>query len=758
MKEETLLQRQEAQRHRRNMKSICIVLLCTVFAGTALAQDDQSVRYAGSPSCRECHERFYQLWSTSMHGLAMQPYSTRFAKNNLTAHAGDIVIGNETYHADLENGVVIEKGREGRKTYRIEHVLGGKNVFYFLTPFARGRLQTLPLAYDVKKKEWFDTAASGIRHFPGEDQGEAVDWRGSSYIFNTACYTCHVSQLSTSYDLSTDTYTTTWGEPGINCETCHGPASEHNRIAREAGKGRPLPDIRIISTKTMTTAQRNDLCASCHAKANPLAAAYGPGERFYDYFDLATLEDPDFYADGRDLGENYTMTSWSMSPCVKSGRIDCMHCHTSSGRYRFKLEKFNDACLPCHQDKVRSPAAHTRHAEASEGSRCISCHMPKTSFARMTRSDHSMLPPAPSATMAFNSPNACTICHSDKQAAWADALVRQWHRRDYQGPVLERASLIDMARKRNWTKLPEMLACITDPGRDEIFAASLIRLIPPGQNQQVKDALLKAAGDPSPLIRGAAAHALGLIPSMESLQTLIELTRDDYRLVRVRAAAALASFPEIHAPAAYQAHLGKATEEYLASLTVMPDQWTSHHNLGNYQLGKGEFDKAVASYQTALRFDPRAVVVMVNMSIALARAGKTAEAGEILLKALAQEPDNAAANFNLGLLLAEKGELRQAENHLRKAFTADPRMAQAAYNLCIITANDRPDEAVSWCRKAADLNPQDAKYAYTLAFFLQQKGETAEARKVLSALLEKHPQHRDAEALLKEISGKNPKP
>ncbi len=29
--------------------------------------------YVGSKSCRECHERFYKLWSTSYHGLAMQP-------------------------------------------------------------------------------------------------------------------------------------------------------------------------------------------------------------------------------------------------------------------------------------------------------------------------------------------------------------------------------------------------------------------------------------------------------------------------------------------------------------------------------------------------------------------------------------------------------------------------------------------------------------------------------------------------------------
>ncbi len=189
------------------------------------------------------------------------------------------------------------------------------------------------------------------------------------------------------------------------------------------------------------------------------------------------MEDPDYYPDGRDLGENYTLTSWSMSPCAKSGKIDCIHCHTSSGRYRFKKEKFNNACLPCHEDKVKNPAEHTHHPAESEGSKCISCHMPMTAFARMNRSDHSMLPPAPAATLVYQSPNACNICHKDKDAEWADKLVRQWRTRDYQAPVLKRAALIDAARKRDWTKLPEMLAYINDPKRDEVFATSLIRLI-----------------------------------------------------------------------------------------------------------------------------------------------------------------------------------------------------------------------------------------------------------------------------------------
>jgi len=729
-----------------------LFFICVSFSGQAQAEEKQSTPYAGSSSCRECHEKFYQLWSTSMHGLAMQPYSAIFAKEKLTPHEGDILIGKEKYRADISEGVVIETGQKGMKKFKIEHVLGGKNVYYFLTPFNKGRLQTLPVAYDVNKKEWFDTAASGMRHFPGGERGEAVSWMEYPYTFNTACYSCHVSQLSTNYDPKTDTYHTTWAEPGINCETCHGSAIEHNKIAKATPKGQPLSELRIIRTKTMTKVQRNDLCSSCHTKASPLTLEYKPEERFFDHFDLVTLEDPDYYVDGRDLGENYTLTSWSMSPCAKSGKIDCMHCHTSSGRYRFKKENFNNACLPCHEARVNNPTEHTRHQAESEGSKCISCHMPMTAFARMNRSDHSMLPPTPAATMAFKSPNACNICHNDKDADWADKYVRQWRTRDYQAPVLKRAALIGAARKRDWTKLADMLAYINDPKRDEVFAASLIRLISPAQDQKVLAALLVAAKDLSPLVRGAAVQALGLMPTTESLQALVEATGDEYRLVRVRAAAGIAAFPRMTAPPAYQTQLKKANQEYLASITARPDQWTSHYNMGNYQLSRGETKNAVASYQAALKLDPQAIMAMVNTSIAYAQMGENDKAERSLQKALKQAPDNAAANFNMGLLKAEKKDLKTAEKHLKKAFKADPQMAQAAYNLCIITAKDRINEAVTWCRKASELRPQEPKYAYTLAFYLNQKGDRDEAIRTLQAIIEKYPGYKDAEMLLKEIT------
>jgi len=716
--------------------------------------------FTGSVSCRKCHEKFYQLWAPSHHGLAMQPYTTGFAARELTAQQHDISIGNYRYLADISQkaGYVIERGPEGSKKYPIEHVLGGKNVYYFLTKLDRGRLQTLPVAYDVRKKEWFDMAASGVRHFPGQTD-EPINWREWQYTFNTACYGCHVSQISTNYDLKTDTYNTVWREPGINCETCHGPAEEHIRVCEAAPKGTVPKDLKITrGGRDFSKEQNNATCSSCHAKAVVLTDTFQPGAKFFDHFDLVTLENPDYYPDGRDLGENYTYTSWLMSPCVKSGKLDCLHCHTSSGRYKFKSDdKANEACLPCHKDKVGNPTEHTHHKAEGPGNKCISCHMPTTEFARMRRSDHSMLPPTPAASIAFKSPNACNLCHADKSPEWADEWVRKWRARDYQKPVIHRAGLIDAARKRDWGKLPQMIDYLKSKDRDEVVATSLIRLVPPSAEPQIIPMLFKSIKDPSPLVRSAAAGALQQAPTREALQALIEATGDGCRLVRVRAAASLAPYPDLPPQGPDKKRVEAAKDEYLTSIQSRPDQWESHYNLGNYYLDRGDFKQAVASYETALKMEPQGVLVMVNQAMAYARMGDKQKANEALQMALKVAPDNAAANFNMGLLKAEENDPKAAERHLRAALKADPQMAQAAYNLCVILSKDRLDEAVSFCRKAAQLRPDQPRYAYTLAFYQQQKGDFDSAAGLLDGIVSRYPAYADAYLLLGGIYEKQGK-
>ncbi len=144
----------------------------------------QDNTYAGAKSCRACHEEFYKLWSPSHHAKAMQSFSIDLANAELTPQSEAITVGRCRYRMDLSSGIMQENGPDGEKNYPIAHVLGGKNVFYFLTPMERGRLQTLPLAYDVHEKRWFDTAKSGVRHFPGLEPDEPISWKDWPYTFN----------------------------------------------------------------------------------------------------------------------------------------------------------------------------------------------------------------------------------------------------------------------------------------------------------------------------------------------------------------------------------------------------------------------------------------------------------------------------------------------------------------------------------------------------------------------------------------------
>ena len=526
----------------------------------------------------------------------MQPYTADLAKAQLRPQEQPIVAGKLQFRADLQKGVVLEQATNRTAVYPIVQMMGGKNVFYFLTPLERGWLQVLPVAYDVRRQEWFDTTASAMRHF-GDRRDEALYWKDRPLTFNTSCFSCHVSQLAKNYDLPSDSYHTTWAEPGINCETCHGPSAAHARWFKQALADAPRPaDLKLIAARQLTIQQRNDLCAACHAKMSPLTANFAPGERFFDHFDLVAFENPDFYADGRDLGENYTFTLWRLSACVKSGQLDCLHCHTSSGRYRFReAAAANDACLPCHEAKVKNAPAHTHHKAGTAGNQCVNCHMPMTEFARMRRTDHSMRPPVPGASLAYQSPNACNLCHTNQAAAWADERVRQWHPHDFQQPFLQRAALIAAARKQDWTSLPAMLSYLSSPAREEVQAVSLLRLLANCADERKSPVLRAVINDPSPWVRASVVEAFGEDLSPANVAALLHLIRDESRLVRVRAAAALADVAEEQVPAEARVQLRQATDELLDSMRSRPDDMASHYNLGNFHFGRAQMAEALGS-------------------------------------------------------------------------------------------------------------------------------------------------------------------
>lgn len=696
----------------------CIVLIAAgIYFLFSARQSGGTADFAGSASCRECHQGFHELWERSMHGRSVREFSREFASAHLPATAWATTVAGVRAEMRVTEGLLHVGTGSETQSLPLRFAVGGKNVIYLLASTDRGRLQTLPVAYDVRRRAWFNTAESNVRHVAGAVPDTALHWTHRAFTFNTLCSRCHVSQYSPHYVVEADSYATTWAEPGINCETCHGPGDGHVRLFRS--QGGKSADPKIVSTKKFTAEQTNSLCGSCHARMSPLTATFPPGSRFFDHFDLATLDNPDFYPDGRDMGENYTFTSWLLSPCVKSGKLDCLHCHTSGGGFRF-AGKPDAACLPCHAQHVGNPGEHSRHRAGTNGGRCIDCHMPVSEFARMKRSDHSLRAPAPAASVRFGSPNACNRCHAGKSPQWADRLVRRWHKRDYQAPLVLRGELIAAARKHDWSRLDEMIRFIGNEKSEDVLAASLIRLLKACDDDRKWPAVIQALSAPSPLVRAAAAEALDGKLTPVIMPLLLNAATDEYRLVRIRSAAALARLSSAAFNAEHIPAVEAATAELRASFLARPDDAASQFNLGNFHAGRGEYQQAVEAYEQAIRLQPEWEAVRINASLAYNALQRNHEAESHLRTVLSMQPGNAAAHLNLGLLLGELGRRDEAEASLRAAFAYDSTSAPAAFNLAVLLGDRVPGEAIEWAARAVRLRPDEAKYVDALSVYKKE--------------------------------------
>ncbi len=724
--------------------------------------DERVAKYTGSESCIECHKRFYELWAFSWHGKAMQPVNAAFTKEYQLPVSKSFIIDEKSYEMVYEDSSLVMLEKDGKKLLRkyfVKYSLGGHHVYTFLAPIEDGKLQNLPLAYDYNLKTWFNYPNSAVRHFVNSDEHDsALPWKDRMYTFNTGCYNCHVSQLNSNYDLAADTYKSEWKESGINCEVCHGPCSEHIRVCREAKKDEVPKDLKIIITRTFTSEQTNSACSVCHAKANPITKEFVPGESYYDHFNVATLEDRDFYPDGFDLGENYTLTGWLMNSCKQKSDLNCITCHTSSGRNRF-TDNPNQSCIQCHKDRGEHVTAHTHHKADSPGSVCINCHAPSRIFVgRFVRSDHSFRPPMPEATIKFGSPNSCNQCHNDKSHEWANKNVKKWHPDGYQEETLYWGQLIKEVRDENWDRLDEMLNIIEENKYNEVVVTSFIRLLGNCQNEKKWEIMIAAIDNKSPLIRAAAAESLNGNHTEVAKNALLKAAADTIRLVRVSAGSSLSDYSGSMFSETEKQLVDKVIKEYLESIVARSDNWSSHYNMAIYHRKNGNYNKALESYETAARLYPESLMPLINSSVLYSNMGNQAKAEENLRKAFAVAPENVAVNLNLGLLLAEKGEIEEAEKSLKNALRVDPKQAVAAYNLGVIASQHSMNEAINYVQIAVDVMPENPRYAYTLAFYQFKDNQKSKAVKTLKMIIDKTPLYLNAVSLLCDIytrDGKN---
>ncbi|MCU0403891.1 MAG: hypothetical protein MUE99_05020, partial [Chitinophagaceae bacterium] len=110
-------------------------------------------------------------------------------------------------------------------TYRdmeVKYIFGFTPLQQYLVEFPGGKMQATRMSWDTKAKKWFHQYAG--QKIPA---GDWLHWTGNGQNWNTMCASCHSTHVQKGYDVTTDTYNTTYNDINVSCESCHGPGKNH---------------------------------------------------------------------------------------------------------------------------------------------------------------------------------------------------------------------------------------------------------------------------------------------------------------------------------------------------------------------------------------------------------------------------------------------------------------------------------------------------------------------------------------------------
>ncbi|HSO19429.1 MAG TPA: multiheme c-type cytochrome, partial [Desulfosarcina sp.] len=410
--------------------------------------------FVGSEACRDCHKAEYDKWSDSHHRWAMAPADERTVRGDFD-DAVFIHFGRTTRFYRRDGRYFVHtQGVDGQPgEFPITHTFGWYPLQQYLIPFPGGRLQCLPVAWDVVEQRWYHL-------YPDEpvNPGDWLYWTNNGQNWNGMCAECHATDLKKNYDLASDAYATTWSEISVGCEACHGPGSAHVAWSQLPEMGRPALENYGLSVRTrgLTSRQQIDLCAPCHSRRMSLDDNIHRHADFLDYGIPQLLTEGLYFADGQILDEVYVYGSFMQSK-MYARDVRCSDCHDVHSIRRIK--DGNDLCLQCHRAAIydrREHHFHNRRGEPGEpirsasgevlfevgsGAQCEACHMPGRRYMGIDyRPDHSFRLPRPDLTLTLGTPNACDRCHVDKTTQWSVDAMGKWYgktRRPHYGEVLD---------------------------------------------------------------------------------------------------------------------------------------------------------------------------------------------------------------------------------------------------------------------------------------------------------------------------------
>ena len=142
------------------------------------------------------------------------------------------------------------------------------------------------------------------------------------------------------------------------------------------------------------------------------------------------------------------------------------------------------------------------------------------------------------------------------------------------------------------------------------------------------------------------------------------------------------------------------------TLAKNPNCWVGQYNLGIVFLQKGQVDKALEDFQSAVEINPNYLEAHSNLGLALLQEGQMDEAVAHFKKASEIAPNSLTTHYNLGVALLKNGELDEAVAQYRKALEINPNSLETHYNLGLIFFKKRQlDEAITQFLEVLRLKP-----------------------------------------------------
>jgi len=526
---------------------------------------------------------------------------------------GEVTLRGSVYRFRVQAGAyfITESYLTGKpQEHRVQYTLGNRRIQHYLSTLPDGRIIVLPPTWDAVRKSWFHNLDIDD---PEEAPGVQVQ------IWNKSCYSCHVSQEAKNFDAGKNAYQTKWLDFGINCERCHGEGSEHSAFyANPAHQGKPEHDV-VVQTR-LDPARNTAVCAQCHSFRDIFVDGFRAGDNYYDHFlpilefALPQGEDPAYWADGRPRRFSTDAYGLWQSECFLKGGATCLDCHvvphnTDVDKNPQLRPDANALCTRCHQAIGNALAQHTHHAANSSGSSCVECHMPRTVFSIKAQiRDHAMTIPVPENTIRHAIPNACNVCHKDRDAAWTLARMNQWYGDRSRQKLIRRADAFSTARQGDPAAVAPLLAILNQPSEGALVRANAAgHLSRFSADPAVFAAMERALGDPEPLVRAIAARMLNAPAAYrtEAAASLTKLLGDPAATVRVTAAVALAGMGLHQLPGGDGERLELAKQLFRARAALNSDDAEQDAAAGKFYLVTEDPASAVAALRASLQLDPQ---------------------------------------------------------------------------------------------------------------------------------------------------------